>query len=277
MNILHVASDVVREAFARKYMLGLFGAIFAGLVLLAFGLNLEVVDGALAASRLFGNALDSDIQPVDVALRPIFQMLAGAIFYVGLMFGIVVTADIAPKMLSPGRVELLLSLPVRRVELVVGTYFGVLFVAVVASVFAVGGISTVFFVKAEFFTIAPYVGGATAIVGFLAVYAVMLLATAFVRSAAMAAGTGLFFTIACLLTSDRAEFLTWFRNGIVRDVLSVLAAPLPRMKGLADLGIKAAGGEAWSAGAAIPLCLGSLAFAAFCVAVACAVVQSKDY
>lgn len=277
MNVLHVAMDVVREAFARRYMLALFSSILIGLVLLGFGLNLEVVDGALAAGRLFGAAIENAIVPVDVALRPVFQALCWVVFYLGLLFGMVVTADIAPKMLSPGRVELLLSLPVRRVELVVGTYLGVVIVALSAAVFAVGGLSAVLFVKAEFFTIAPFVGGAAAVIGFLAIYAVMLLATSFARSAALAAGTGLAVYIAAIVTSDRREFLSWFRDGWVRDLLAVVVAPLPRLRALADLGAAVAGGEQAPWAAAPSLVLGALAFAAFCVVVACMVVQSKDY
>lgn len=277
MNVLHVAADVVREAFARRYMLVLFGSIFLGLVLLAFGLNLEVVDGALAAGRLFGQALENAIVPVDVAMRPVFQALAWVIFYLGLLFGMVVTADIAPKMLSPGRVELLLSLPVRRVELVVGTYVGVVVVATSAATFAVGGLSAVLFVKAEFFTIAPFVGGLAALIAFLAIYGVMLLATAFARSAALAAGSGLAVYIASIVASDRREFLSWFRAGWVRELLAVLTSPLPRLRALADLGAAAAAGENAPWHAAPSLVAGTLAFAAFCVVVACIVVQGKDY
>src|SRR5690242_12202331 len=107
MTVQHIALDVVREAFARRYLIGLFGAILAGLILLAFALDLEVAQGALAGFRLFGAQMGNEIIPVDVALRPIFQALAWGVFYFGLLFGVVVTADIAPKMLAPGRVELL--------------------------------------------------------------------------------------------------------------------------------------------------------------------------
>ena len=51
---LAVAADLIREAMKRKWFLGLAIAITALLVTLGLSLRMEVVDGALAATRLFG-------------------------------------------------------------------------------------------------------------------------------------------------------------------------------------------------------------------------------
>ena len=99
------------------------------LLFLGLALRLEVVDGALAATRLFGAALDTDVRSVDVALRPVFQAAAYAIFYGGLAFGVLACADFGPSLLAPGRIEHLLALPVRRPELIGGTFLGVLLLA----------------------------------------------------------------------------------------------------------------------------------------------------
>jgi hypothetical protein len=45
-----------------------------------FGLELEVVGGALAASRLFGGVMGRTIQAADVALRPLFEFVAFTVF-----------------------------------------------------------------------------------------------------------------------------------------------------------------------------------------------------
>ena len=276
MTIFRVAADVVREAFAGKLVLGIFVVIVVALGALTFALDLEVVDGALAAGRIFGKATGGSIVPVDVALRPIFQAVADIAFYGGLFFGIIASADIAPRMLAPGRVELLLSLPVRRAELVIGTYFGVAFLAVCAIALAVGGVSAVLFCKSGFFTIAPAVGAACAVVGFLAIYGVMVLVSSLARSAALSAGVGFVVTIIGIATSDRHEFLSWFRSPVVRQVLAVVVAPLPRLQALGELGSSAVAGQV-TASLAVTLVLSSLAFAGCSVAVACFVVGGKDY
>lgn len=274
---LYVAMDVVREAFARYYMIALFACVLLFLVGLTFALDLEVVEGALAAGRLFGANLTNTIIPIDVAMKTAFEALSGFTFYVGLLFGIVATADIAPKMLAPGRVELLLSLPVRRLELVVGTYLGVAFIATLTTAFAVGGVSLVLFWKAKLLTLAPAVGALMAVLGFLSLYGAMLLATTLVRSSALAAGVGMFLYLAGIVTSDRSAFLAWFKEGLVRDGLGLLVAPLPRLSALADVGAAAASGTPFSFGAQGPVMLGALAFASATVALACFVVSEKDY
>jgi ABC-type transport system involved in multi-copper enzyme maturation permease subunit len=278
VTVFKVAADVLAEAMARRYMIALFGAITLFLVFLVFALNLEVVDGALAASRLFGQQLEgAAIKPVDVAMRSVFQALTFFVFYAGLLFGIVAVADIAPKMLAPGRVELLLSLPVRRTELVVGTYLGVVTICLLATSFAVGGVSAVLFFKAGFFSLAPLYGALAAVLAFMAIYAVMLLATSVVRSAALAAGGGLLFYVAALLTSDRQVFLGWFEQGFTRELLSVVIRVLPRIDTLADTASLAALGEPMQAATAGPAVLGTLVFATAVVAVASFVVAGKDY
>jgi Cu-processing system permease protein len=276
MTLLLVAADVVREAFARRVMLALLVAIVGLLLLLTLALDLEVVQGALAAGRLFGQDMQNAIVPVDVAMRGVFEALSLVTFYVGLLFGVVISADIAPKLLAPGRVELLLSLPVRRVELVVGTYLGVALIAALTTGFAVGGVSLVLFLKTGFVTSAPLWGALFAIVGFICVYAAMLLATSLVRSAALAAGTGTALYFAGILTSDRERFFDWFSQGWTRELLGLLVSPLPRLAALADAGGAAATGEGLP-GNVVPLVLSALVFAAACVALAAAVISGKDY
>lgn len=277
MTVFRIALDVVREAFARRYMVALFAAIVLFLALLTFAVDLEVVEGALAAGRLFGTNISDAIVPVDVVMQSVFQVLALFVFYIGLLFGVVASADIAAKMLAPGRVELLLALPVRRPELVVGTYLGVAIIASLTTAFAVGGVSLVLFVKAELVTFAPAIGALMAILGFMPIYGAMLLMTSIVRSSALAAGSGIFLYLMSLVTSDRAQFLGWFRAGAVREGIAVVIAPLPRLGALADAGAAAASGDGVSLAALGPVLVGTLGFTGATVALACFLVSGKDY
>ena len=277
MTVLHVARDVVREAFSSKLMLLLFLAIGAFLLLLTFSLDLDVVDGALAGSRLFGKAAGNSIVPVDVFLRPAFQAMAWVTFYFGLLFGIVVTADVAPRMLQPGRVELMLALPVRRFELVLGLFVGVATLCALSTSVATGGVSLVLFVKAKTFTLAPVAGAAMAMIGFCSIYAVMLAVGTIVRSAAVSAGAGLFIYGLGIIAAGKNTMMMWTTNKVVSTAIDVVLTPVPNLQALADVGAGVAAGEKVAMAAVMPVVGGSLAFAAFAVLVACAVVQSKDY
>ena len=277
-NILNVSVDVLREAIASKYLIVLFGLIFCGLAGLAFSLDLEVVNGAIAAGKLFGGTFTGKAgMGAGEFLGPVLSGLSYAVFYGGLLFLIVAVADIAPKMLAPGRVELLLALPLRRTELVIGIYLGVVMIASLASILAIGGASIVLFVKVEIFTPAPLMGALCAMVGFCTVYGVMLAVAAVARSAALSAGAALLIYIAGAATSDRALVLSLIRNGFTREVLAVVMGPLPRMATLAEVGADVALKKTVDWSVALPVIGGCTAFGLFFVVVACIVVNVKDY
>lgn len=278
-NVMNVALDVLREAAASKYLIVLFGFIFLGLVGLALSLDLEVVNGAIAAGKIFGANVIGKGKAVSANefLGPLMQALAYVVFYGGLLFLIVAVADIAPRMLAPGRVELLLSLPLRRTELVVGIYVGVLLIGLLASVLAIGGGSLVLFVKTEIVTPAPFMGAVTALIGFATLYGVMLAVATVGRSAALSAGAAILIYISGVATSERAIVLSLIRNGATRELAAIAMGPLPRLKTLADIGGDAAIHKAleWSQAAAV--IGGCAAFGLFFVVAACIVVNIKDY
>ena len=132
---LTVAGDLLREASSRRWFLALGIGITTLLVVLGFALRLEVVDGALAATRLFGKDVGrGDIRSVEVALRYVYRAVAYVLFYGGLAFGIVACSDFGPSLLAPGRIEHLLSLPVRGFELLLSTFLGVLVLSLIGAV-----------------------------------------------------------------------------------------------------------------------------------------------
>ena len=107
MNALLVALDLLREARSRRWVLALALGTTGLLLLVAFGLELEVVDGALAASRFLGSRAGRDIRPADVALRPLFTGVAYAVFYGGPMLSSVLATVAAEGTLSAGVLLLL--------------------------------------------------------------------------------------------------------------------------------------------------------------------------
>ncbi len=278
-NAWNVALDVVREALARRTVLGILAALGLGQIGLALALDLDVVEGAIVSSELLGDAIGLAKRGGGARdqLRPVCEFMAHAVFHLGMIFGVVATSDIASRALSPGRVELLLSLPVRRIELVLGTYLGVGLVALGGTLFAVGGFSAVLLWKVGVATPAPLLGAIAAAYGFAAVYAAMLLVTTLARSPALAAGIGMLLYIAASATSRREAVLSWFERGWPRDLAAVVLAPLPRLLGVSRLGADLAGGNEvpWQE-AAIALGTTGL-FAAAALAAAAWVVQGRDW
>lgn len=278
-NVMHIALDVLREAAASRYLIVLFGLIFLGLIALALSFDLEIVNGAIATGKILGSAVIGKDNPMSAQafLAPLMQSLVYVVFYGGMLFLIVAVADIAPRVLAPGRVELLLSLPLRRTELVLGIYIGVLLIGVLAAALAIGGGSLVLFVKTEIVTPAPFLGAVTALLGFATVYGVMLAVSTVGRSAALSAGAAILVYVVGVATSDRALVLSLIRKPFTREVMAVLMGPLPRLKALADIGGEAAIQARVDWGNALAVTGGCVAFGLFAVLVACVVVNVKDY
>ncbi|MGM0705135.1 MAG: ABC transporter permease, partial [Bacteroidota bacterium] len=82
-----------RELWAKKIVLGLFVMSSLILVMVAFALNLDVVDGSLSGLRLFGQSPDG---MGDLSLeRLVFGVeaaVAGAAYWIGILLALFATA-----------------------------------------------------------------------------------------------------------------------------------------------------------------------------------------
>ncbi|MBU8894489.1 ABC transporter permease [Corallococcus sp. M34] len=231
--VLGIAAYVLREAASRKFILAFLVGITLVLAVVALSLRIEVIDGALAATRLFGDVIPTSIRAVDVALRPVFKAAAFIVFYGGIVFGIVACSDFAPGLLSPGRIEHLLALPLRRWHLLAGTFLGVMTLALGGTVYGAGGLTLIFGVKTGYWTLGPLIAGVLACVGFAAVYAVMLTTATFVRSAALCAAAGGLFLVGGIIAGFRQQLSRFFEAGLGRNAFEAVTLLLPRLSALA--------------------------------------------
>ncbi len=277
MTVLAVAGDLVREARSRRWVLALLAATTLLLALVTVGLRLDVVDGALAATRFFGGDLRTDVRAADVALRPLFVAISYVVFYAGLFLGVVATADFGPTLLAPGRIELLLALPVRRWELLAGTFLGVEALVLGGAAYGGGGMTLVLWVKTGVLNPGPLAAALAAAVAFAPVYAGMLAVAVLARSAALSGGAGLVLLVAGLVAGNRTAFAEIFEEGASRAVFLGVTAALPRLSALGRIGPALAKAEAPAAGPALAIAAGALAFALALLALGVDRFERKDY
>lgn len=239
---LAIARDLIREAVSRRWFIVLAGVITLFLGSITLGLNMEVVDGALAATRFFGEHVQADVQAADVALRPVFQATSYVIFYGGIAFGIVACSDFGPSLLAPGRIEHLLSLPIRRPSLLAGTMLGVWLVIACASMYGALGVMVILGLKTGVWTPELLMTGLLASVTFVAIYGVMLMAAVFVRSAAISASIGLAVFTAGIISGYRDSMQPLFsEEGVWRWVFRATTTFMPPISSIADAAASYAG------------------------------------
>jgi Cu-processing system permease protein len=277
VRTFHVAADLLREASARKWFLGLGIAITALLLGLLGGLRLDVVDGALSATRLFGNVLATSVRPADVALRPVFVAASYIISYGGVAFGLLACSDFAPALLSAGRIEHLLSLPVRRWELLAGTFLGVVTLGLLGAVYGAGGLLLILGAKTGVWTWHPLLAAALAVVGFGTVYSGMLLSAVLVRSAAVSAASGALLLLGGILAGYRIPILASMHQGPGRWSFVVWSGLMPSLSLLADAAADVAAARPMALRQLGGVLAGCGLFAAAALALAVWRFERKDY
>lgn len=272
-----IALDILSEARSRRWVVALWGLATLVLLLVALGLRLDVVDGALAASRLFGKDLRTDIRAADVALRPLFLAVSYLVFYGGLVLGVVATADFAPMLLAPGRVESLLALPVRRWEVLAGTFLGVEVLVLGGAAYGGAGMAAVLYWKTGVINPGPIVAALAVALAFAPVYAAMLLAAVLARSAALSGGAGLALLALGVVAGHRGALAELFQEGASRVLFLGVTAVFPRLSALGEVGARLASSEAVRPSSTAALAAGTLLYALGLLALAATRFERKDY
>lgn len=114
--------DTFREALARKIFWGFFGCSTALILFFVFILRIDVVQGAVATVSLFGNSTRSlDVQRL---VRQAHAAIAAFLYTAGMFLAVFASAGLSSSVFEPGRIELLLSKPVRRYQILLGRYLG---------------------------------------------------------------------------------------------------------------------------------------------------------
>jgi Cu-processing system permease protein len=276
-KMLQVALDLLREAAWRRWFLGLFIAITGVLLLLGFTLKLDVVDGAIAGSSLFGSMLFEEIRSVDSALAPLFMGTTVCAAAGGALFLSVACADFAPSLLSPGRIEHLLSLPVTRSQLLLGTWLGGVAVAVIATLYGALGVVVLLGSKTGLWNVRLLLGALIGVAVFATVYAGMMLAAVLVRSAAFSAASGLGLTLLGIVSSNRVPIAKAIDPGLGRQIFEYAMVPVPKLGTLAVRAAFLSGSHGFDTGELLRLLGGAGLFAAGVLALALYLFERKDF
>lgn len=276
-QLVRVALDLLKEAARRRWFLGLFGAITLVLLVLGLSLQLDVVDGAIAGSKLFGEVLFDNILTVNRVLGPLYLAAAYLGFYGGAFFLALACSDFAPELLAPGRIEHLLSLPVARWQLLFGTWLGVVLLAAAGTLYGALGLTVLMGVKAGAWSPHLLLGAAIGWVGFCALYSVMLTAAFFVRSAAVSGALGVATLVLGVFASFRESIAAVMEPGLGRLVFQYAMLPIPRLASLATAAARIAAEQPLEGEAVARLVAGCFIFSAALLSVAAWRFENKDF
>ncbi len=115
--------DTFREAVANKIFWGLFALSTLMILFFLFVLKIDIVEGAMATMSLLGQS-DGKTQDVHRIVRQAQAGIATFLYTWGMVLAVFASSGLIPSVLAAGRIELLLSKPVRRWHILMGRYIG---------------------------------------------------------------------------------------------------------------------------------------------------------
>jgi ABC-2 type transport system permease protein len=134
--------EVFREAAARWTLVAYFALSSLFILIFALAVNLDVVNGALAGAKLFGQSVDMGGRTVDIDRLVLgFESgFSGFLYLVGTFLALFATAHLVPRLQEKGTIDLYLSRPVGRVQLLLSRYSGGMLLAAANLVYLLGAI-----------------------------------------------------------------------------------------------------------------------------------------
>lgn len=141
MRIWALVVDTWREALARYTLLGFLIVSSLFMLVLTFALNLDIVDGTLAAGSLFGKAFDvPGGTPIDTVVTTGESAFAAMLYGLGIFLAVFATGSQVPNLVHRGTVDLYLSRPVSRPTLLLGRFVGAVTLVLANLAFLCGGV-----------------------------------------------------------------------------------------------------------------------------------------
>lgn len=149
MKLWALVVDTWREAFARYTLLGFVLVSSLFLLILTFALNLDVVDGTLAAGALFGKAFQmrGRTPAIDEVVVTAQSVFATMLYGLGIFLAIFATGGQIPNLQKRGTVDLYLSRPVARTTLILGRFLGAITLVTANLAFLCGGVFLIISLK----------------------------------------------------------------------------------------------------------------------------------
>ncbi len=181
MKILAVIQLTFRESFAKRTFMAFLGISTLVCVIFLFALNLDIVDGMKSSVSLFGKE-SSRLVDLHRILRVLEGGVAFLLFTGGLFLSLFATSSLIPNMLQTGNIDVLVSKPLSRTELLLGKYLGA--VAIVAfNVFYLIIFSwLILSVKTGLWNFGFLLAGVMIVITFAVLYALMTLLGLLTRS-----------------------------------------------------------------------------------------------
>src|SRR5436190_387369 len=200
--------DVMREAAARWTLIAYFFLSSIFIIIFAFAVNLDIVQGSLAGAKLFGNQVQmhgSDQISIEKLVLGFESGFSGFLYFLCTFLAIFATAHLVPRMQEKGTIDLYLSRPVGRVKLLLSRYVAGLLLAGSNVLYLIGSIWMIVAYKTHVFNMRFVFAGSIIFLVIAVLLAFAFLVGVFTSSTAVSimVSYGIFFFGLMLAAHDR--------------------------------------------------------------------------
>lgn len=235
MKLLTLILATFRELFSKAtlyVLLGISALILLGVLL---SVSSEKTDEGINI-KVFGNPISPAPVPVEQFEPLVFRMqmgLAQGLFFGIMLFGVFATASIIPDSMEKGTVDLYLSKPLARWELLLGKLLGAVAVISATILFFIGGLWLVFGVKVGIWNWQFLLSSLTISFMFTCIFSIVLLFGIIFRNTAVPIiGCFLFLAVIDNVLENRKTIFGFTENRILHGTLDGLYFALPQISAM---------------------------------------------
>ena len=230
MANLALILDTVREAMARKVFWAFFFASTAILLFFTFIMHVDVVNGMVASLSIFQARGHNNGELSAEKLVQVAQVgLSVFLYTVGMGLAIFASAGLISAVFEPGRVELVLSKPVGRTQVLLGRYLGNLLIVAVNLTYLTVGVWIIFGFKVGVWRPHLLIASVLTLFMFSVMLAFILLISVLWESAAVSIIATFALIVICLVLGQKDNLEKLLSSELSRDVVAGLYYLLPKV------------------------------------------------
>lgn len=239
---LALVVDTFREALARWIFIGLFALSTLMILFFLFLMRIDIVEGGTAAISLFGQT-GQRTQDVTRLVNNVYGGIATFLYTWGMALAVFASAGLIPRVLEPGRIELILSKPVSRTHILLGRFLGNVLVVAGNIAYLVLGVWIIFGNKTGIWSPRFLLAIATTVFTFTVLLTVVVILGVLIESTALSTMVtmGLMILSPILAQTSLAERL--LSSETSRDIWRGLYYVFPKVYDIGSLTLNAVRGQ----------------------------------
>jgi ABC-2 type transport system permease protein len=226
--MLTIILNTFREALAKKIFIGYYIIYTIIIIVFLFAVNLDTVEGVISLT---------DVQQSVVSLQAIMTSVS---YLLVLIFCIISSASFIPSMVDKGTIDLLLSKPLSRFNILLSKYIGAVVFVGISLVYFIGAIWLILSVKSGFWNFNFLYTILSLTFAFAVMYSIVVLIGLTTQSSIIAILVNLFllFVLCPVLAARETVIFSFVHNEVVRFVFNFFYYIFPKPGEINDITIK---------------------------------------